>query len=50
VLVHRIHNPVDTWVLTYHRVCCINENYLKIFVGRILIDPIGLIDKFLIIA
>jgi hypothetical protein len=42
VLVYRIHNPVDAWVLANHRVCCIDENYLKIFVGRILIDPIGI--------
>lgn len=39
-LVNRIDDPVDTWVTTDDFVLRIDEDDLKVLVGRILIDPV----------
>jgi len=42
MLVDRIGEPVDSWVISYSTMSNINQNDLKIFESRILIDPVGI--------
>lgn len=44
VLVHRVADPIDSWILANGLVCSINQDNLKIFVSRILIKPVGIED------
>jgi hypothetical protein len=36
VLVHGVHNPVDSWVLANNGVLWVHQDDLKILVGRVL--------------
>lgn len=36
VLVNRVADPVDSWVIPDSIVCCVNENDFKVLVGGIL--------------
>lgn len=41
VLVHRLAEPVDPWVIADSIVCNIHKDDLKVLVGGILIHPVG---------
>ncbi len=40
VLVDRIADPVDSWVISDGGMCRVNQDYLKVLVSRILIEPV----------
>ena len=40
MLVHRVDNPVNSWVAADGIVTGVDENDLKILVGRILVNPV----------
>lgn len=42
---HRLDDPIDTGITTDSFVLRVDEDDLKIFVGRVLIDPIGVEDS-----
>lgn len=44
-LVHRVDYPVDPWVATNCFVLWVNEDDLEVFVGGILVDPVGIEDS-----
>jgi hypothetical protein len=44
-LVNRLYDPVYSWVAANDCVLWIDENDFEIFVGRVLVDPIGVEDS-----
>ena len=40
-LVYRVDDPVNPWVTTNGFMLRINKDDFKVFVGRILVDPVG---------
>jgi hypothetical protein len=40
VLVNRVAYPIDSWVIADGIMGGINQDYLEVFVGRILIKPV----------
>jgi hypothetical protein len=45
MLMHRVHYPVDSRVLTDGRMGGIDENNFEILVGRVLVDPVRIEDS-----
>lgn len=43
-LVHRVDDPVDSWITANGFVLRINENDFEVFVCRVLIDPVRIED------
>lgn len=41
VLVHRIHDPVDSWIVTNGNVLWINHDDFEVLVGGVLVNPVG---------
>lgn len=41
VLVHRLHDPVDARITANGLVLRVDKDDLEVFVGRVLIDPVG---------
>lgn len=44
VLVDRVDDPVDAWVVSDHNVLRINHDDFEVFVGGILVDPVRVED------
>jgi len=45
VLVYRLDDPVDSGVTADHGVLWVDEDDFEIFVGRVLVDPVGVEDS-----
>jgi len=43
--VNRVDDPVDSWVSSNSLVRGVNEDDLEVFVGRVLVDPVGVQDS-----
>ena len=44
-LVYRLDDPVDSGVTADHGVLWVDEDDFEIFVGRVLVDPVGVEDS-----
>ena len=44
VLVNRVNDPVNTSIATDGLVLRVDEDNLEVFVGRVLVDPVGVQD------
>lgn len=41
MLVHWVYDPVDASIAADRLVLRVDENYLEVLVGRVLVDPVG---------